>query len=123
MPAAPARDISRSVRAGLPQPASASTSSGSEVALVILPTSISTYPREARPMSGMPQEALATPAPERYKALNPARSARIVAKALITPTICNGDSALRAARNRELAVACLLTLRLGLANTHLKSKE
>src|SRR5690606_30817852 len=60
----------------------------------------STSSRLVIPRSGRPWDAFATPAPERYKARNPARWASTAAQALIAPTICSGRSAARAARNR-----------------------
>jgi len=75
MPAAPARISSLQVRAmlkALPKPVSASTSSGSGQAALMRRTSSQTSLRELMPRSGSPKEALATPAPERYRARKPA---------------------------------------------------
>ena len=66
--AAPARIISRTVRAMLnapPQPVSMSTSSGSDVAAVMRRASISTSSMVLMPRSGMPSELAAKPPPER----------------------------------------------------------
>ena len=60
-----------------PQPVSASTSSGSEVAAVILRVSSATSVSVVSPRSGRPNDAVATPEPDRYSARNPARSASI----------------------------------------------
>ena len=66
--ATPARSISRTVRAmlnALPNPVSTSTSSGSSVAAVMRRASSSTSPSVVTPRSGRPNDAFATPAPDR----------------------------------------------------------
>ena len=103
IPAAP--DLMRScvVRAMLnaaPQPVSASTSSGRSVAAVMRRTSSQTSFSEVIPRSGSPNEAFATPAPDRYRARKPACSASRALKALTVPTTCNGVSAASAALRR-----------------------
>ena len=58
-------EIVREMLKAAPQPVSASTSSGTSVAEVIRRTSSQTSLRLVIPRSGKPNEALATPAPDR----------------------------------------------------------
>src|SRR5271154_1050654 len=83
-----------------PHPVSASTSSGSGQASVILRMSVSTSSMVLIPKSGTPRELAATPPPDKYRALNPQAAAILAVNALIAPTTCKGRSAATAARNR-----------------------
>ena len=75
-----------------PQPVSASTSNGRSLAEAMRRTSSQTSFRLVMPRSGRPKDAFATPAPERYRARKPARSASSALKALTVPTTCSGRS-------------------------------
>src|SRR5690606_41422039 len=81
----------------------ASTSNGRSHAPQMRLTSSQTSPSVVIPRSGKPNDAFATPAPDRYIDLNPARFASNALYALIVPTTCNGDSCASALEKRSPA--------------------